>query len=62
MRRSMSSRRNRLHPNAGATPNAILTPHVAGVSHESIKALREATIRNLTSVLDGHPLVNEITA
>lgn len=42
-------------------PNVILTPHVAGVSHESIAHLREAAIVNLSSVLDGGPVVNDIT-
>jgi hydroxypyruvate reductase len=41
-------------------PNTILTPHVAGVSHESLMRLREAAVRNLTSVLDGSPVVNEV--
>ena len=43
-------------------PNVILTPHVAGVSHEAMARLRDAAIRNLTSALDGGPVVNEITA
>ncbi len=43
-------------------PNVILTPHVAGVSCEAMQRLRHAAIRNLTSVLDGTPLVNELTA
>jgi hydroxypyruvate reductase len=43
-----------------SVPNTILTPHVAGVSYESLKRLGEAAIRNLTSVLDGTPVVNEI--
>lgn len=43
-------------------PNVILTPHIGGVAHESIARLRTAAIRNLTSVLDGGPLVNEITS
>ena len=41
-------------------PNAILTPHVAGVSLQSMARLRDAAIRNLQSVLDGGPVVNEI--
>lgn len=41
-------------------PNAILTPHVAGVSQESMTRLRDAAIHNLRSVLDGGPVVNEI--
>ena len=41
-------------------PNVLLTPHIGGVAHESIARLREAAIRNLTSLLDGGPLVNEI--
>ena len=43
-------------------PNVILSPHVAGLSHEATARLREAAIRNLESVLDGGPVVNEITA
>jgi hydroxypyruvate reductase len=43
-------------------PNVVLTPHVAGVSHASAMSLRDAAIRNLKSVLDGGPVVNEITA
>ncbi|MGP1666464.1 MAG: NAD(P)-dependent oxidoreductase, partial [Rhodanobacter sp.] len=42
-------------------PNTILTPHVAGNSHESMARLRDAAISNLQSVLDGGPVVNEIT-
>lgn len=42
-------------------PNVILTPHVAGVSHESLDRLRGAAVRNLSSVLDGGPVVNELT-
>ncbi len=42
-------------------PNLVLSPHVAGVSHESMSRLREAAIRNLSSVLDGGPIVNEVT-
>ncbi|TPW27721.1 NAD(P)-dependent oxidoreductase [Pararhizobium mangrovi] len=41
-------------------PNVILTPHVAGVSDESMTHLREAAIRNLSTVLDGGAVVNEI--
>jgi lactate dehydrogenase-like 2-hydroxyacid dehydrogenase len=41
-------------------PNVILTPHIGGVAYESIARLRKAAIRNLTSLLDGGPLVNEI--
>lgn len=42
-------------------PNTILSPHVAGVSREAIAHLRDAVRRNLMSVLDDSPLVNEIT-
>ena len=42
-------------------PNVILSPHVAGVSHESIKRLHEAAVRNLLTVFDGGMVVNEIT-
>ena len=41
-------------------PNTILTPHVAGVSNESMARQRDAAIHNLQSVLDGGPVVNEI--
>ena len=41
-------------------PNALLSPHVAGVSHESFDRLRAAATRNLESVLDGGAVVNEI--
>lgn len=43
-------------------PNVLLTPHVAGTSYEAAARLREAAVQNLTSVLDGGPVVNELTA
>lgn len=43
-------------------PHVILTPHIGGVSNEALSRLRDAAIRNLTTVLDGGSLVNEITA
>jgi hydroxypyruvate reductase len=43
-------------------PNTLLTPHIGGVSYESLKRLGEAATRNLASVLDGTPVVNEVTA
>jgi hydroxypyruvate reductase len=42
-------------------PNVVLTPHVGGVSDESLRRLRDAAVRNLTSLLDGTPVVHEIT-
>ena len=42
--------------------NVILTPHVGGVSQEAFSRLRNAAVRNLTSMLDGTPIVNEVTA
>lgn len=42
-------------------PNVILSPHVAGVNHEASARLKHAAIRNLASVLDGTPVVNEVT-
>lgn len=43
-------------------PNIILTPHVAGVSQESMIRLRQVAIRNLETILDGGSVVNEVTA
>jgi len=42
--------------------NVIVTPHVAGVSDVALASLREAAIQNLSSVLDGGPVVNELSA
>jgi hydroxypyruvate reductase len=41
-------------------PNVILSPHVAGVTHESIERLRAAATRNLTTVVEGGSLVNAL--
>lgn len=41
-------------------PNTILSPHAAGLSHESIARVHEAAIQNLESVLDGEPVVHEV--
>ncbi|RYF06685.1 MAG: 2-hydroxyacid dehydrogenase, partial [Oxalobacteraceae bacterium] len=43
-------------------PNVILSPHVAGVSHESLERLRLAAVKNLETVLDGGEVVNELRA
>ena len=42
-------------------PNVILSPHVAGVSYESLRRLHDAAVRNLLTVLDGGPVVNRLT-
>ena len=42
-------------------PNVNLSPHVAGVSYESLRRLHDAAVRNLLTVLDGGPVVNRLT-
>jgi hydroxypyruvate reductase len=43
-------------------PNTIITPHTGGFTHEAMARLRDAAIRNLSTALDGGPVVNEIMA
>ena len=43
-------------------PNTIVTPHAGGFTVEAMARLRDAAIRNLSTALDGGPVVNEITA
>lgn len=43
-------------------PNVLLSPHSGSLTHEAMARLRESAIRNLTTVLDGGPVVNEVTA
>jgi len=42
-------------------PNVLLAPHYAGLAETAGQALRRAAIANLTTVLDGGPVVNEVT-
>lgn len=37
-------------------PNVVVSPHVAGVTRESVDRMAIATVRNLLSVLDGTPI------
>src|SRR5260370_3051810 len=37
-------------------PNAIIAPHVAGVTREAVDRMSEQTARNILSALDGHPI------
>ena len=43
-------------------PNTIVTPHIGGFTVEAMARLRDAAIRNLSTALDGGPVVNEILA
>jgi hydroxypyruvate reductase len=43
-------------------PHTIITPHIGGFTFEAMARLRDAAIRNLSTALDGGPVVNEITA
>lgn len=49
-------------PGRKGVPNVLLSPHIAGASVESVGRLRDAAIRNLSTALDGGPVVNEVTA
>lgn len=41
-------------------PNVIRSPHVAGISYGSLRRPRAAAVRNLETVFDGGPVVNEL--
>ena len=41
-------------------PNVITAPHMAGVSQEALDRMAVASVRNLLSVIDGHPNVDNV--
>jgi D-3-phosphoglycerate dehydrogenase len=41
-------------------PNLLLAPHVAGLSAESMVRMGVVTVDNILSVLDGHPLTDNV--
>jgi D-3-phosphoglycerate dehydrogenase / 2-oxoglutarate reductase len=41
-------------------PNVIMAPHVAGVTVEAVDRMSEQTARNILSVLDGAPLLQNV--
>ncbi len=43
-------------------PNAILSPHAAGLTIEAMDRLRAAAATNLKTALDGGPVLNELLA
>ncbi|RYD83852.1 MAG: 2-hydroxyacid dehydrogenase, partial [Sphingomonadales bacterium] len=43
-------------------PNAILSPHAAGLTIEAMDRLREAAATNLKTALDGGAVLNELLA
>ncbi|MBC7636235.1 MAG: hydroxyacid dehydrogenase [Acetobacteraceae bacterium] len=41
-------------------PNVIAAPHMAGVTQEALDRMAVASVRNLLSVIDGHPNVDNV--
>lgn len=41
-------------------PNVVVTPHLAGVTEESVQRMAEAAAQNVLDVLDGHPCAQNL--